>query len=694
MSTNKMDWSEPILDLAGKKKPSQSLIKLSTGGINSLKELVWLFPLRIQKAPSLSSFHTIAPDELFLGAGEVVSLNFTPAFGRRGKSNIQLFNATCMVKDKKSEKYLNLKWFNAYPNLKKQLESLKTISFMGKVSEYKGTYQIVNPKINPPITDNSNEMLIEYPTVNTVSGKHLQGIIQKISPETWIRHISVLPKEIERKLNLLNLNDALLTIHGKRLSSSDSIKRAKERLIYEEFFENQLKVLARKLKNKKLSAPILEVKKKEIQSFLEVFPYELTKDQQEVFNHIQTDLKSNKPMMRMVQGDVGCGKTSVAVLASMLVSANNYQTAFMCPTEALASQHYKTLSHMLGNKLSIELLLGSTKTKEKKEILQRLSSGDVDLVIGTHALIQDNVEFKSLALAIIDEQHKFGVAQRQKLVSKGDGVHTLIMTATPIPRSLQLAQYGDLDISTIRVMPGGRKGIQTRIVTPHTYEKYLSFLKTRMTLGEQIYVVVPAIEESETLVLNNVNEKFDIYKKYFPEHKIAILHGQLSADEKHHIMQEYANGKIEILISTTVIEVGINVVNSTVISIYNPERFGLSSLHQLRGRVGRGDKPGFCFLVTDEQTSKEAMNRIKIIEKSHDGFEIAEADLKNRGQGDLFGASQSGHVSNYKLANIIEHYQIFRQVSEDIEKLKLEHTEYINQVLLKLIDDAEVSSTI
>jgi ATP-dependent DNA helicase RecG len=624
----------------------------------------------------------------------MISINFTPAFGRRGKGKTQLFNATCVVKDLYSEKYLNLKWFNTYPSLKKQIEAFDSFSFMGAVSEYNGTLQIVNPKINPKVVEGHNQMLIEYPTVNSVSGNNLKKIIDKVPDDLWNQSSSIIPEKIESSLNLKCINESLKIIHGKINSNKTDIDQAKDRLIYEEFFKNQLSILARKMKYKKLKAPQIKSSKKDLEQFKKFFPYELTTDQNQVIEHIKNDFSSSLPMMRMIQGDVGCGKTTVALISALMVIKNGGQVALMCPTEALAIQHTKTISSLINKEIKMELLIGSTKLKDKNVIYQQLVSGEINLIIGTHSLIQKAVEFSNLQLAIIDEQHKFGVEQRQTLIKKGSGVHTLIMTATPIPRTLQLAQYGDLDISTIRVMPGGRKGIKTRIVTPETYEKYLSFIKTRMSIGEQIYIVVPAIEESEVLALQNVNSLIHTYKKYFPEYKIEALHGQLKSDEKAKIMNDFADGKIQLLISTTVIEVGINVLNSTVISIYNPDRFGLSSLHQLRGRVGRGEKAGFCFLITDKDTAKDALGRIRIVEKTIDGFEIAEADLLNRGQGDLFGANQSGHISSFRLGNIVQDFPIFEKVSQDIQKMKETNTEYLNNELLKLLNDTKVSSTI
>jgi ATP-dependent DNA helicase RecG len=301
----------------------------------------------------------------------------------------------------------------------------------------------------------------------------------------------------------------------------------------------------------------------------------------------------------MVQGDVGCGKTVVAWLATRVVNLNGAQAALMCPTEALAIQHFESFRSM-NPELKMDLLLGSTKAKEKKELLIRLKNGTTELIIGTHSLFQDSVVFNNLGLAIIDEQHKFGVEQRLRLVSKGEGTHSLIMTATPIPRTLSLAQYGDLDISSIRTMPAGRKGIKTRITEKPNYDKYIEFVKGRLSLGEQAYFVFPAIEESETLDIQNVKDAFKKYQRIFGQFKVAMLHGQMKADEKEKVVQDFRGKEYHILISTSVIEVGINIPNATVMAIYNPERFGLSSLHQLRGRVGRGEKAASASLCLTE----------------------------------------------------------------------------------------------
>jgi ATP-dependent DNA helicase RecG len=419
----------------------------------------------------------------------------------------------------------------------------------------------------------------------------------------------------------------------------------------------------------------------------------LTSDQEKVFQDILQDLQSGHPMMRMIQGDVGCGKTIVAFLASQIVIQGGQQVALMCPTEALATQHFETF-RQLSPDLKLEILLGSTKAKEKKEILKNLNSGNTDIVIGTHSLFQDSVNFNKLGLAIIDEQHKFGVEQRLKLIAKGRGTHSLIMTATPIPRTLSLAQYGDLDISSIKVMPEGRKAIKTRIVEAGNYSKYIEFLKARLSLGEQGYLVFPAIEESETIDLQNVKEGLRKYQDIFKGFRVEMLHGQMSSEEKEKTVREFRDGKIHLLVSTSVIEVGINVVNATVMSIYNPERFGLSSLHQLRGRVGRGSRPGFCFLVLDREVGPEIFQRLKVIENNLDGFVIAEEDLKFRGEGDIFGVDQSGTSSAKKLANFLTHTHILEKVVSDLQNLQNTRPETLIPIFEKLAKDQKILDTV
>lgn len=692
-STVDLNWFSDVTDLNKGKKPSPTIEKLSEAGLKSLQDLLWILPLRIHKMPSTAPFREAMMNQYFKGSGKIIHCEIKPAFGRRGKGNILLYNGYVVLKDDLSSETLSLRWFNLYPNQKKQIEALDHLLFLGQMQEFKAQKQIINPQI---IVDDSGTSgyILEYPTVNKTAGAHLKKVIDLIPAPLWQNIPQTLPElGYDKKMSL---GDAFKIIHGRIPPSDFDPKKkdaAEERLIYEEFLLDQLKIQTRRKYIKRKDAPIISLPDSKVSDLVKHLPFELTSDQLKVFEEIVKDFKSGHPMMRMVQGDVGCGKTIVAYLAARVANKSGYQVGMMCPTEALATQHFESFRE-LNPALNIELILGSTKAKEKKAILARLASGETEIAIGTHALFQDSVIFKKLGLAIIDEQHKFGVEQRLRLVAKGEGTHSLIMTATPIPRTLSLAQYGDLDISSIKMMPAGRKGIKTRITEKVNYGKYVEFVKQRLTLGEQAYFVFPAIDESETLDLQNVKESLKRYQETFKGFRVEMLHGQMKAEEKEQVVQEFREKKIHILVSTSVIEVGINVPNATIMSIYNPERFGLSSLHQLRGRVGRGDKPGFCFLVLDKEVSPEAHQRLEVIEKNLDGFIIAEEDLKFRGEGDLFGVDQSGTTTTKKLANFLTHTAILEQVVADVDKLQKTHPEVLAPHFERLAKDQKILDTI
>lgn len=695
LNTSNLKWESSILELStNPKKPLKNILKLFEAGLESIQDLLWILPLRIQNLPTQSNFKNLEENQLFLGTAKIISINLAPVYGRRGKNKSSLFNATVVIKDSFSNQFLNLKWFNAYPNLKKQLESYDEFTFLGVVQVFNGSYQIINPKINPKL-DPTHKLLIEYPTTNGVSGVHFNNIFKKIPKYLWEESIYYYPKEFEVFLNLNPLINSFKTLHGvDGKYNIEEYQDAKDRLIYDDFLKDQLKITVRKLFNKSLRSEVITPNRETLNKLIKSFPYTLTEDQSKVLEEIIQDLGSGNPMMRIIQGDVGCGKTTIAILIAHIIGSQNGQVALMCPTEALAFQHLKTFKELLGEKIAIEILVGSTKAKDKEIIYKNLLENKIQIIIGTHSLFQKAVLFSNLQLAIIDEQHKFGVEQRVKLIQKGKNTHTLLMSATPIPRTLQLAQFGDLDISTIKTIPSGRKGTQTRIVKEDTYAKYLSFIKTRVSLHEQIYIVVPAINESETLDIKNVETHVKTYKNIFPDLKIEALHGQLKSEDKQAILKKFQAGQADILISTSVIEVGINIINATAISIYNPERFGLSSLHQLRGRVGRGTKPGFCFLIPDTSLSTEGLKRLKILENSNDGFIIAEADLKNRGEGDLFGASQSGTVNSKKISSIFEHFNLFEKVQADILKIQKENPELLTPLIEEMAKDKKISTTI
>lgn len=692
-STSDLSWSSPLTQLVRGNRPSPTVTKLAEAGIQTLQDLLWVLPLRIHKMPPYQAFREAQLNQFFKGSGKVLHAEVRPAFGRRGKGNILLYNGYLVVKDDFSSETLGLRWFNLYPNQKKQLEQLQTIHFLGQLQEYKAQKQIINPQLLS-VEAKTPDYIIEYPTVNKVSGTHLRKLYEGIPDHLWQNIPQTLPELGYDKE--MNLGEAFRIMHG-RIPARDFNQKLKDtaerRLIYEEFLKDQLKILTRRKFIKRKEAPKLTSPNSAIDKLLCSLPFELTTDQHKVFNDVLKDMASGHPMMRMVQGDVGCGKTIVAYLAAMIAIQNGHQVALMCPTEALAQQHFETFTS-LNKEIRTLLLLGSTKAREKKVILAHLNSGEAQIVIGTHSLFQDSVQFQKLGLAIIDEQHKFGVEQRLKLVAKGEGVHTLIMTATPIPRTLSLAQYGDLDIASIRTMPAGRKLIKTRITEKVNYTKYVEFIKSRLSMGEQAYFVFPAIDENPTMDLQNVKESLKRYQDTFKGFQVAALHGQMKSEEKEAVTRSFREGKTHILISTSVIEVGINIPNATIMSIYNPERFGLSSLHQLRGRVGRGEKPGFCFLVLDKDVSPEAHQRLQVIEGNLDGFIIAEEDLKFRGEGDLFGVDQSGTTNNKKLANFITHTAVLEEVVRDLQQLEKTRPDLLSPHFERLAKDQKILDTI
>ena len=701
-----LHWGSALTRLT-KGKPSKTIEKLLAAGYHQLQDLLWIFPLKTQIIAPVSPYHQAAEGDLFQGIGKVLNYQHRPNFKSKGKGRTPLGNVTIVVQDAFSMGTFTLKWFNCYPSQVNNLKSYNYFHFTGQVSSFMNQLQLISPDVNEIELSEFQKDLqswqqgaekslkVQYPTVNGISPHLLLGVINKIPEKLWKTLNDYLPEKLRQERGMIPLGEAFRRVHGKssvELASGDSLKEAHDRLIYEEFFREQVKLILRRNQQHSLqSAPFEEV---DWQKHTHYFPYELTPDQSETMIDVAEDLKSGHPMMRLIQGDVGSGKTTIAFLSALMARDSGFQSALMCPTESLALQHFLSAKETFKDHLKIDLLVGSLKKKEKEEVVAKLMSGETDLVIGTHAIIQESVNFKKLGLAIIDEQHKFGVEQRLKLVNKGQSVHCLIMTATPIPRSLSLTQYGDLDVSVIKSIPSDRKGTQTRIVNPATYQKYLSFFKTRISMGEQAYVVVPAIEESEEQDILNLELVLKKYKEYFPDFRIIGLHGKMKAEEKNEAFIAFRNKEVDVMISTSVIEVGINNPNATIMSILNPERFGLSSLHQMRGRVGRGDKPGFCFLVNDKQISATALERLSIIENNKDGFKIAEEDLRIRGEGNLFGKEQSGERPTKVLASLIEHQDTLVKAREDVLTLEKDFPTIYSQLANELSQDDLLFKTI
>lgn len=506
-----------------------------------------------------------------------------------------------------------------------------------------------------------------YSLTYGVSNKDVMGVIRNVFENSDVRIKEYLPKELISKYSMCDINFAIKSMHFP--IRKEDLKVAMFRLIFEEFLFMQLGLFSIKGGNSTVRGIEFEHRSK-LDEIEDSLPFRLTKAQKRALNEIIDDMKSPKVMNRLVQGDVGSGKTVVAQLALANAVLNGYQGAYMAPTEILAKQHYESFTEFFRDKdIKVEILTGSTRKKEGQEILERLSAGDIDILIGTHALIEDRVEFKKLGLVITDEQHRFGVRQRGKLNSKSENPDVMVMTATPIPRTLALILYGDLDISIIDELPPGRKAIETIAIEKNKRKKYyMSSVRSEIEKGRQAYIVCPLVEESEVLEVQSATEVYEeLANEMFPDLRVGLLHGKMKAKEKDEIMEAFKNHELDILVSTTVIEVGVNVPNATLMIVENAERFGLSQLHQLRGRVGRGSEKSYCTLIYDSKT-KVCKQRMDIMEKTNDGFKISEKDLEIRGPGDFFGTRQHG-LPELKVANLFKHMKILRMVQKEAREI-------------------------
>lgn len=525
--------------------------------------------------------------------------------------------------------------------------------FYGKVSGNWISKEMSAPEIKP----------VSYSVIRPIykaTGGLSSAVIENVVKQAldFIPRQDPIPEDIKNKYNLCSLEFALGNIHFPR--DFQALRAAKDRLIFQELFTLQLGLL--KLKGRKRRKTQILVTQDFTQEFFKTLPFTLTNAQKRVIGECVGDLLRGTPMNRLIQGDVGSGKTVVAAALCHTVIKNGYQAAFMAPTEILAEQHYRTLCKLLeGSGINIELLSGSLTKKQKTETIERLSSGSSQLAIGTHALIEDNVEFKRLGLVVTDEQHRFGVAQRGALALKGDNPHLLVMSATPIPRTLALIIYGDLDISIIDELPKGRQPVKTYVVGSNMHQRIYKFIKKHVKLGRQAYIVCPLIEDSDSGLVSAESYYEKLASGVFKDCKPGLLHGKLKPSDKDRIMRRFVSGDINILISTTVIEVGVDVPNAVIMVIENAERFGLSQLHQLRGRIGRGGYQSYCILISDTQ-SKTTQKRLEIMCSTTDGFKIADEDLKLRGPGDFFGSRQHG-LPDLKIADMTEDIEILRQAA-------------------------------
>ena len=570
--------------------------------------------------------------------------------------------------------FVDLVWFKGIKYVKNRYKIGEQYIVFGKPTMFNGRVNIAHPDIDVASAVQVDSMGLQ-PYYNTTEKMKRSGLNSQAMAKLVANLFSImgegqveetLTHEIISKHNLMPLGKALRVIHFPK--DNAELQAARHRLKFEELFYIQLNILhyTKERQMRYIGHRFAKVGDVFNRFYSENLPFELTGAQKRVVKEIRRDMNSGRQMNRLVQGDVGSGKTLVALLAMLLAKDNDYQACMMAPTEILAEQHFSTLRRMLsGLPVRVELLTGSTKQKDRGPLLAALASGEIDIIVSTHAVLEDNVNFARLGLVVIDEQHRFGVVQRAKMWTKSRiPPHVLVMTATPIPRTLAMTLYGDLDVSIIDELPPGRKPINTQHVFRDRISGVYSFIEKQLREGRQAYVVYPLITESEKIDLKNLEEGYATLCNVFCDYKIGKLHGKMKPKEKEHEMQRFASGETQILVSTTVIEVGVDVPNSTIMVIENAERFGLSQLHQLRGRVGRGGNQSYCILVTDYKLSDDTRKRMEIMTSSNDGFEIAEADLKLRGPGDIEGTQQSGIAFDLKIANITRDEQLLQFVRE------------------------------
>lgn len=641
----------------------KTLEKLNKCGIFTIMDLLLYFPRDYKIIKSCDSLKNALEKQEIIITAQVLEVK-KDVRTRTGKviSTVILEN---------EEEVIKCRWFNQ-PYIKNKFRIGRQYTFHGKLDIYRGEKLIINPKIvekNIKENDIINEIVMPiYPLREGVKNNTFVKLIKDVLDKLIIEEN--LPRQIIEKYNFCSLDESIRTIHNP--VSESRLEFARRRLKFQELFTYSLKISllkeSRKQNNKGIA---FKIYKDEINKLQNKLKFQLTKAQSLVLEEILKDQNRNIPMNRLVQGDVGSGKTILAISALLNVALNGYQGVLMAPTEILAQQHFIEIKKLLSEfNIRVQLLCGSTSNKEKLNIKKALKMGEIDIIVGTHALIEDDVEFKKLGIVITDEQHRFGVMQRNKLFTKGEGADILVMTATPIPRTLSLYLYGDLDISIIDELPPGRQKVDTYFINEKKRNRIYSFALKEIKKGRQVYVVCPLVEENDQLDLTSVQELYkDLKDNYFNKIEMEILHGKMTPKEKNDIMLRFKNNEVKLLVSTTVIEVGINVPNATIMIIEGAERFGLAQLHQLRGRVGRGSEKSYCILMGNIKNMK-TRKRMETLVKSNDGFFIAEQDLKIRGSGEIFGFRQHGE-ENLILSNPID----------DIDILKIAHRE--SQELLK-----------
>jgi len=587
--------------------------------------------------------------------GRITSISFVQQ--KRGKRMVANF------KDDTGQ--MELVWFRGHQWIRDQLKINQEYVIFGRLNWFKGKASMPHPELELEQNFKKNIKISFYPIYPSTEKLINKGVSQKVIQKMVVQLVQTqsqvfsetLPKTLLNQYKLISKNQALRQIHFP--DDQHMLTRAQMRLKFEEFFYMQMQLVLKNVQRKqKIKGHLFEKVGSNFNNFFtDHLALELTEAQKRVIKEIRLDMGTGRQMNRLLQGDVGSGKTIVALLLMLIAIDNNYQACLVAPTEILAQQHYQSLSDQLKKiNLNVALLTGSTPKKERESIHQGLQNGELNILIGTHAVFEYTVQFKQLGLAIIDEQHRFGVAQRAKLWQKNEmPPHVLVMTATPIPRTLAMSVYGDLDLSVIDELPPGRKIVKTLHRTDANRLKVFAFLREQIALGRQVYIVYPLIQESSKLDYKDLMDGYESLSRSFPspDYQISILHGQMKSEDKAYEMVRFVQGKTQIMLATTVIEVGVNVSNASVMIVESAERFGLSQLHQLRGRVGRGADQSYCILMTGSKLSREAQTRIETMTKSNDGFKIAEVDLKLRGPGNIMGTQQSG-ILQFKIADLIQ----------------------------------------
>lgn len=649
---------------------------LNNIGIFSIKDLLYFYPRRYEDSSKILKLSEGIIGEKATFRCRILSLLDNKNI-RRGLS-ITSF----LIEDDSAE--AKLIFFNNR-FIKNTIDFGETYLIYGKYERFRGIIQLTSPEIEKVDNiRNLGRIRGIYNQTKGLTNNNIDYLIDQVIDKNLFEEC--IPNDLIKKYSLIDKNKAIKNIH--RPENRKSYALSKQRLVYEELLFFELSILSMQNKNNSSHGIKFNIPNK-IYEFINNLPYKLTSGQEKVLNDITGDMQNGKSVNRLIQGDVGSGKTIVSIILSLVAVLNGYQCAIMAPTEILAKQHFENFNSLLeAYGVRIKLLVGSTSSKVKKEILTNTANGMIDILIGTHSLIEDDVKFFNLGLNVIDEQHRFGVIQRSKLRYKNDKACNIIMSATPIPRTLSLILYADLDISIIDTMPGGRKNIKTLAINSSQVNEALTFIEKELNAGHQAYVICSLIEDNEDFEnLESVEKVFKDLKKFFKNHKLALLHGRLSTDEKNKVMEDFKNRKIDLIVSTTVIEVGINVANATVMMIYNAERFGLSTLHQLRGRVGRGDAQSYCILFNNSK-SEISWRRMKIMTDSTDGFYIANKDLELRGFGDILGVRQSG-IPNLRLANPLKDQKILSYASTDAKNILKEDIDLTGKYknLKKFVDE-------